>query len=94
MNLRHNQSHLENPLDRALLAYFHDRKGKWIDRNLVMKACGFDDPAKQPVGAFVQFHSSVNRVNAEIAYRGLAVIRSEDDLDLFSLQDGSYGKDA
>lgn len=92
MSVALNQSHLDNPLDRALLAFFNDRQGKWIDRNLVMKACGFDDPKSQPVGAYVQFHASVNRVNAEIAYRSLSIIRSEDDLDLFSLQSAEYGQ--
>jgi len=93
MNLAHNQSHLENPLDRALLAYFHDRQGDWLDRNMVMKKCGFDSPEKHPVGAYAQFASSVIRVNREIAYRGLSIIRDERALDFFSLQSATeYGK--
>lgn len=94
MNLKYNQSHLENPLDRSLLAYFFDRKGEWLDRNKVMKQCGFDSPSKAPVGAYVQFANSVIRVNQEIAYRGVQIIRSEDALDLFSLQPEGYGNHA
>ncbi len=92
MNLKFQQSHLDNPLDRALLAYFFDRKGDWLDRNKAMKQCGFDDPAKQPVGAYVQFAHSVARVNHQIAYRGLAIVRDETALDFFSLQDAGYGQ--
>lgn len=86
MNLAYNQNRLDHPLDRSLLAYFYDRKGKWIDSNVAMKACGFDSPTEHPVGAYVQFAHSVNRINREIAYHGLSLIRSEDALDFFSLQ--------
>lgn len=92
MNLKFNQSHLSNPLDRALLAYFFDRKGEWLDRNKVMKQCGFDSPEKQPVGAYAQFASSLIRVNQEIAYRGWIIVRDERALDFFSLQNAEYGQ--
>lgn len=86
INLKYNQNNLPNELDRALLAYFHDRPNTWHDRNKVMKACGFDSPERHPVGAYAQFASSVIRVNREIAYRGVQIIRSEDARDLFSMQ--------
>lgn len=93
MNVAHHQSKLVNPIDRALLAYFHYRPGQWIDRNTAMRACGFDSPSEQPVGAYVQFANSLIRINREIEHRGLIIIRSEDALDLFSLQSAEgYGK--
>ncbi|MBB3144907.1 hypothetical protein FHS21_001308 [Phyllobacterium trifolii] len=92
MNLAHNQSNLDNPLDRALLAYFYDRRGDWLDRNMVMKKCGFDSPSEHPVGAYAQFANSLIRVNREIAYRSLTIIRDERALDFFSLQSAEYGK--
>jgi hypothetical protein len=91
MNLKHVQSHLDNPLDRALLAYFFDRPGDRLDRNMVMKKCGFDSPEKHPVGAYAQFASSVIRVNREIAYRGMIIVRDETAFDFFSLQSATYG---
>lgn len=93
MNLKFNQKNLPNELDRLLLAYFFDRKGKWLDRHMVMKACGFESPISQPVGAYVQFQLSVNRVNAEIDYRGLKIIQDEEAKAMFSLQSiEGYGK--
>lgn len=92
MNVVHHQSKLPNELDRTLLAYFHYRPGTWIDRNVAMKRCGFDDPKEHPVGAYAQFANSLIRINRSIADRGLIIIRSEDALDLFSLQSAEYGK--
>lgn len=92
MNVVHHQSKLPNPLDRALLAYFQQRQGDWIDRNLVMSKCGFDSPSDHPVGAYAQFANSLIRVNRSIANSGLIIIPSEDALDFFSLQSAEYGK--
>jgi hypothetical protein len=57
-----------------------------------MRACGFDNPTEHPVGAYVQFANSLIRINRSIANSGLIIIRSEDALDLFSLQSAEYGK--
>ncbi|NTS31295.1 hypothetical protein HQ945_08505 [Phyllobacterium sp. BT25] len=95
MNLARHIVRLDNPLDRSLLSYFEQRPGRWIRRQAVMRACGFDDPIKQPVGAYAQFASTLIRVNREIAPRGLRIMRDEEALDLFALQDmKEYGKDA
>lgn len=84
---------LNEALDALLLKHFEEKRGKWLDRNKVMKACGFDSPDEHPVGAYVQFSHSLNRVNREIAQRGLSIVRDEAALDFFALVNaGTYGE--
>jgi len=93
VNIANTKQQMPNPLDRALLTYLERRQGEWIDRHKIMKQCGFDSPERHPVGAYAQFASSIIRVNREIAYRGLSIIRDERALDFFSLQSATeYGK--
>ncbi|PRD42100.1 hypothetical protein C5748_18265 [Phyllobacterium phragmitis] len=76
---------LENPLDRALVGFMNQHKGKWIDRDRIMHCAGFDDPKKYKHGAYVQFHCSLIRANRALAPHGLKICMSEDGANLYSM---------
>ncbi|GGB00282.1 hypothetical protein GCM10011491_30600 [Brucella endophytica] len=76
---------LENPLDRALVDYFEERLGKWIERRTAMRACGFDSPDDQPVGAYVQFQCSLLRANRALLPHGLRICQSQDGEQIYSM---------
>lgn len=71
--------------DYRLRVYMRANSGSWIARDHIMSACGFDNPQKQPVGAYVQFHNSLIRVNQQLKAEGLKIARSEDGAEIYSL---------
>ena len=71
--------------DSRLRVCMRAHSGRWIARDSIMHACGFDNPKKQPVGAYVQFHNSLIRVNQQLKTEGLKIARSEDGAEIYSL---------
>ncbi|WOC14993.1 hypothetical protein MP213Fo_04410 [Pseudochrobactrum sp. MP213Fo] len=71
--------------DYRLRIYMRANAGRWIARDSIMLACGFDSPKRQLVGAYVQFHNSVIRVNQQLKAEGLKIARSEDGAEIYSL---------
>ncbi len=71
--------------DYRLRVYMRANSGIWIARDYIMSACGFDNPRAQPVGAYVQFHNSLIRVNQQLKAEGLKIARSEDGAEIYSL---------
>lgn len=67
-------SELENPLDRTLKQFMERYIGKWIRRDRVMYCCGFENPEKEPHGAYVGFECSRNRVNQVLSRNGIEII--------------------
>lgn len=72
-------------LDYSLRSFAHVNKRRWILRDRIMYACGFDRPKRHPVGAYVQFHNSIIRVNHQLKSEGLKIARSEDGAEIYSL---------
>lgn len=71
--------------DYRLRVYMRANSGSWISHDGIMHACGFDNPKKQPVGAYVQFQNSLIRVNQQLKTEGLKIARSEDGAEIYSL---------
>ncbi len=76
---------LENPLDRALIGFMNQHKGKWIKRDRIMHCCGFDCPKEHPVGAYAQFHNSLIRTNQALKPHDLRINQSEDGAQIYSM---------
>lgn len=71
--------------DYRLRVFMRANSGSWIVRDRIMHACGFDKPKQHPVGAYVQFHNSLIRVNQQLGAEGLKIARSEDGAEIYSL---------
>ncbi|PYE89616.1 hypothetical protein [Phyllobacterium leguminum] len=76
---------LENPLDRALIGFMTQHKGKWIARDRIMYCAGFESPKDQPVGAYVQFQCSLLRANRALLPHGFRICQSEDGAEIYSM---------
>lgn len=72
-------------LDNNLRVHMKAGKTLWMKRDSIMRSCGFDSPKDQRVGAYVQFQSSVIRLNQQLKAEGLRIARSEDGAEIYSL---------
>lgn len=59
-----------------------------VERNRVMRCCGFPDPKEQPVIAYVEFTNAIDRLNRVVRRHGQHIEGGRETREVYSIEGG------
>lgn len=70
-------THMESGMRDVQLCRFLREKANWQQRDSLMHHCGFPDPARNPVSAYVSFENAILRIDRQLRREGQRIERSD-----------------